>query len=181
MRRLLPLLLAALLVVLLLPLAAVGGDELAAITARFDHAGHAKAFDRNDVSCVSCHQVGAQGKALAPPPTGTCHQCHVDKPERSLLHSTPSRCDTCHASVAAPDTHVSTWLAWHGSEADSSCTSCHARRDCVDCHEGRLDPTFKVHDPGFLSTHGIEAAAGATCDSCHSQSECLACHAGSPR
>ena len=177
MRRLL----LVLLVMVTLPLAAVGGSELQQLYARFDHAGHDKAFARNGVTCVSCHQVGATGTELAPPPPGACHQCHVDKPERSLLHATPTDCSTCHAVVAAPETHGATWLAWHGSEADRSCTTCHARRDCVDCHEGRLDPEHHVHDPGFLAIHGIEAAAGATCDSCHSQSECLACHAGAPK
>jgi hypothetical protein len=165
---------------LVLPLAAASGDELARIYERFDHGEHASALERGGLSCVSCHQVGLPGAELPDPPAAACHECHLESPERTLRHRTPTQCQTCHLTVTPPDTHGPTWLAWHGSERDGTCSDCHTRRDCVDCHERRQQPDHRVHEPAFLAIHGIEAAAGATCDTCHSQSECADCHRGSP-
>lgn len=167
-----------LLLMLLAPAVAGSGDERAAIFARFDHAEHARTFKRADLGCTSCHQVGLPGAELPLPPDKSCHQCHVSEDGRQRLNRAPSQCGTCHENVQPPDTHTAAWMAWHGTEADASCSTCHARKDCVDCHERRQDPDFRVHDPGFLSVHGIEASAGATCDTCHAQAECTACHGG---
>lgn len=172
---------AVVMLLLVLPVAAVSGDELIQLYGRFDHGEHARAFSRSGVTCVSCHQVGQPGSADLPePPSAACHQCHVESPERTLIHRTPTRCQTCHLTVEPPETHSPGWLAWHGSERDSTCSDCHTRRDCVDCHDRRQQPAFRVHDPSFMVTHGIEAAAGATCDSCHSLSECTSCHGSTP-
>ena len=175
MRRALPALL-----VLLLPLAAFSDEPLSELYRRFDHGEHTRTFDRNDVSCLSCHQLGLPGPTMAPPPPGACHQCHVATEAHDATRRAPTRCESCHTALAAPDSHGPSWPTWHGAERDATCSNCHDRKDCVDCHERRQQPDHRVHEPAFLAIHGIEAAAGATCDSCHSRSECLDCHGGTP-
>jgi hypothetical protein len=164
-----------LLVLLLCWPIAAGGDERATTLDAFDHTTHTKAFKRADLGCVNCHPVGVEG-ALPPAPEASCHACHntAARPR----YGAPDRCDTCHEEVAAPTSHGPAWLQWHGNDADATCNDCHERRDCVDCHESRQQPDLKVHDPGWLGLHGIEAGAGATCDSCHSRTECSDCHGG---
>ena len=152
-------------------------DEQAAIFARFEHAEHVKSLRRADLTCTSCHHLGGEDE-LAPPPEETCHACH-NTGERAR-YGAPERCGTCHEAVEPPDSHGAAWINWHGQEQDATCNTCHERRDCVDCHERRQKPDFKVHDPGWIGLHGIEAGAGMTCDTCHTRNECTDCHGESP-
>ncbi len=167
---------------LLLPLLAVplavAADEVD-LQSRFDHARHRRAFARARIECVACHQVGLPGASDALPgvPSKACHGCHVeDDPSQTRWMRAPTTCGSCHDAVEAPETHGSAWIQWHGTERDATCSDCHSRKDCVDCHDRRSEGDLGVHPPTWLSTHGIEAGAGATCDSCHAQTECLSCH-----
>ena len=165
---------------------AVAGDYLAVIFGRFSHQQHAASLNRSGVECVACHAVGAASGDLRPAP-GVCHSCHAPGEgglgEGEGLRRAPRQCSVCHPVVAAPESHAAGWLALHGPEARSdarSCTTCHTRSSCIDCHDRRQNGAFAVHDPSWIRTHGIAArAAPATCDTCHTQSECLACHTSS--
>lgn len=174
MRRFLPL--------VLLPALAFAADP---IFARFDHAEHSKALGRNDVPCLTCHAVGADGKVPLEPPKSACHECHAPG-EGGLgsgkpAHGAPRACATCHEVVPTPESHGAGWLMHHGTDATeggATCQDCHARATCVDCHDRRENVTFKVHDPSWLSVHGIAVKADpASCDSCHVKQECTSCHA----
>lgn len=167
-------------------------DEREVIFARFDHAEHEKALARSAVSCLVCHQVGARQPGLddaqlgawLEPPRAACHECHA--PGAGGLGAgvaavrAPRACDTCHAQVPVPESHVAGWVAHHGADArapSADCRDCHERSTCVDCHDRREDTTFDVHDAAWLSVHGVAARANpASCDSCHVKAECTSCH-----
>ena len=165
--------------------------EVDAIFDRFDHAEHAKAFDKASLPCTGCHQVGATGdprlsgealdRALLRPPEGACHFCH--NPSGGVpFKGAPQRCDTCHENVPAPPSHGAGWMTAHGPEARLSpvaCESCHRRDACIDCHERQTPVDFKVHDRSWLSVHGIAARTNPSeCATCHLQTDCVTCHAG---
>lgn len=192
MRRVLPILIALCCVPAL-----ADETERDAIFTRFDHAQHEKILAKNEISCVSCHQVGAKSEgtfergqlaaAYLLPPEGACHQCHAPG-EGNLgagagVQAAPQRCATCHTHVTPPDSHDASWLSFHGREAAtdaSGCRDCHARATCTECHDRRETVTYEVHDPTWLSVHGVAArAAPAECDTCHVQQECTSCHSSS--
>jgi hypothetical protein len=162
---------------------ALAGDHLASIWARFDHAEHDAVFRRHQVGCVTCHPVGAASGDLSPA-RGVCHTCHAPGQgglgEGDGLRAATDRCAACHTVVDPPASHGPGWLALHGPDARAearSCTTCHTRSSCVDCHDRRQNGAFAVHDPSWIRTHGIAVrAAPASCDTCHTQNECLACH-----
>jgi len=178
---------------LLLPVLALG-DERAEIFSRFDHGRHEKALAKANVSCVSCHQVGATtptgwsrerlNEAFLVAPDAACHQCHapgvgglgVGEGQRAAT----GRCASCHEDIEPPVSHDAGWLALHGADArdrQSSCSDCHARSYCVECHDRRETATNGYHDASWLTVHGIASrAAPASCDSCHVQNECVDCH-----
>jgi hypothetical protein len=185
-RRFLPLF-----VLLLSALAWAGGRE--AIFQRFDHAQHKKILEQAELSCVACHQFAKADATMTKAdlaniwsvPRAACHECHA--PGQGGLgagdgiNRAPHTCATCHESVKPPDSHVAGWLRHHGPDAvaaGASCSTCHARATCVNCHDRRDNTDTKVHDASWLSVHGIVARAGpAGCDNCHVQAECTGCHA----
>ena len=170
-------------------------EERSAIFARFDHARHAPSLRRTGLSCAACHQVGAtlpaggEGDRLAAvfmaPPDASCHQCHAPGEgglgEGAGMPRAPGRCATCHASVAAPESHLLGWLELHGGlarEGTTPCLDCHTRASCAECHDRRQESGKRVHDGTWLAVHGIAVRADPSgCDSCHAQAECLSCHA----
>jgi hypothetical protein len=164
-------------------------EERTRILQRFDHRVHREALRRADLSCAACHQVGGtaggkvtpetQDQALLAPPPGACHTCHVASGTGHA--SGPGTCATCHTSDVRPQDHQGTWASEHAAEARLQgrvCFQCHARSECVDCHERKDTTRYRVHDRSWLSVHGIAVQADpAACSTCHLKSECVSCHA----
>ncbi len=170
---------------LAIPLA-VTADELPEgmhvdLAERFNHGHHRRALDRAELTCQGCHQVGLEGEELPEVPKMACHGCHVQPdPGATRWSRAPTTCGSCHEEIQRPESHSAAWLSWHGTERDASCSDCHSRSFCVECHERREEPDLMVHPRTWLTTHGVEAGAGMACDSCHARSECLSCHEETP-
>jgi hypothetical protein len=173
-------------------LLALGAASGAPGTPAFDHDAHKAANDKAGLSCMSCHSLGPGGTG----PTGMkatlivergalCHGCHAKGAELPIEAAAvvkgPRACDTCHAIAPQPSSHGAGWREGHGADARlsaSACRECHARRDCVDCHERKESARFRVHDRSWEWVHGIAARTDpASCDGCHLQADCVACHA----
>ncbi len=138
---------------------------------RFDHDAH------GDVDCTVCHAGALRSTRAADsnlPAMATCLACH-DGDEA------PAGCETCHERLrrnVRPDTHTSLWAKTHGDAAragDDSCTWCHGRSACSDCHS-RNRPAS--HTPAWKdSGHGVAADLDREgCAVCHRADECSRCH-----
>lgn len=98
------------------------------------------------------------GRPLAEVPAADA----VSPPSRNRVH--PAGFATTHGVAAATN--------------DPSCSACHQRTFCVQCHAGSTRPVF--HPPAYLARHQADAyAAASDCSSCHdTQAFCRACHRG---
>ena len=143
---------------------------------RFSHSKHAE----RGLHCNACHTSEDHAK----PPAGqrdrhtwgvskACVACH-DGQQAS------DKCRTCHADTAVitPASHQrADFPRGHGKdEATLSCTYCHQRRECSNCHGLELP-----HPNGFARSHAAEAKAKPqTCGTCHEPNWCTTCHNGLP-
>lgn len=181
MRRTLPLLLGIALTGVLARAAGPGAPAVHE-PLPFDHAAHARAFDRGGLTCVDCHPVGMRPDgALPPPPLTSCHGCHLGTMD-GAPRKADRTCELCHADRQAlrPASHGPDWTHQHGREArarQATCNDCHATRTCVDCHERRGPLQRNPHPPAFRTTHGVEARLDPMrCSTCHSGETCRSCH-----
>ncbi len=157
----------------------------------FDHAGHAKAFERGRVTCIDCHPVGLRVSTPQGPvapdtslhaPRTSCHACHLDQLAHAPGAATPT-CASCHADMhqLTPASHDATWLTDHGPDSRAfarDCASCHDQATCFDCHDDRGPSATNPHPPAFRSTHGMEARLDPrSCSTCHTGETCSTCHA----
>ncbi len=125
---------------------------------------------RND--CAACHTVSLPAMAAALPAAA-----EVRAPGVLLEPKVP----TSH--------QLASFSMEHGAQAaadPSSCTSCHTRTECSDCHEAAsvqaalpaalAGPTF--HPPNYLARHSAEAwGRQLECSSCHETAAfCRGCH-----
>jgi len=130
-------------------------------------------------SCTDCHSATAHGAAtswIRSYAMDQCLECHIS--------GAGTDCDMCHdgrlpsdriASGSFAVTHGAQWRTTHGMGNGATCTVCHSKDDCLECHGPGLP-----HEPEFVSTHADYAAeAGAQCAGCHEQAFCDACH-GTP-
>lgn len=106
--------------------------------------------------CTSCHKSGAED-------TDACDRCHVDAGEL----------DPAQAQTVWRATHGPEWESTHGAGDLSSCSSCHPRAYCADCH-GTPIP----HSSRWPVEHGkrLNAARRAACLRCHEAQWCADCH-----
>ncbi len=132
-------------------------------------------------SCSTCHT------------RDDCAACHAaDAP--ATVAALPAAADVRAPGVLLetrpPATHsMASFATEHGglAAADAtSCTQCHTRTECADCHEaaavavrlpGALEgPTF--HPPNFMARHASEAyGRQLECSSCHDTGAfCRDCH-----
>jgi hypothetical protein len=144
--------------------------------------------------CTACHDGPRKPRSVHP---NDYVSLHAQDSQRNAArcgscHSSPSFCLPCHArlgisQISAPDVHAprrfhpasSVWIrgpVLHAREAQrslSSCVSCHAERDCVDCHGG------KGVGAGLHSPHpaGFSAECGQAL--ARSPRPCLVCHRAS--
>ena len=153
---------------------------------RFDHGVHKKVFQREHLSCVACHAIGAPlqksddptARNPLAPPAGACHYCH--NPADGATPQGPTQCTACHDTISLPVTHGAGWTTAHGEQARlavSECDACHPASDCVTCHTRKETARFQVHDRTWSAIHGIAALTDpASCGTCHLQVDCISCH-----
>ena len=111
---------------------------------------------------------------------GECETCHLTRPDGRLRTHYPEGAmlppDWMHGMVHDRDFLVR--HRWVAADAPDTCASCHAERECADCHDGRVRPE-SVHPNDYLTTHATEAHRDVPrCSSCHTtQRFCTECHA----
>jgi hypothetical protein len=133
------------------------------------------------VECTFCHKnldnVSYATKENLPD-MSVCYSCHNDK-------KAPRNCTICHDDPQRikPESHRSLWFLKeeHGRDARFNtleCEKCHQQTYCDQCHFGQSK--FKIHDPNFSFTHGLEAQRrDKDCMMCHEvQNSCERCHTG---
>lgn len=163
---------------------------------RFPHGKHVA----RNIGCAQCHgavaDVDLATRDQLPRMPG-CLTCHgLDGPARG---DAKGGCPTCHLTQADGrlQTSFSTgpllppvWLRGAAHDADwterhkivagedsALCASCHAAKECADCHDGRVRPR-RVHPNDWLSMHPQAARQdNPRCASCHNeQTFCADCH-----
>lgn len=151
------------------------GRQVIDYSPKFNHSAHAK----KEIACERCHAGLSQSDSsstLHMPVMALCMSCHdgvqADK-----------ECSLCHEEPRGPrpaDHKIPAWNKQHGDRARSdavSCTMCHARNDCQECHQGdNLLP--RAHPVGFEFNHPLEVRSQRTdCNVCHEdRAFCIECH-----
>ncbi len=134
------------------------------------HGGQARASIQ---VCATCHTQPS------------CTACHASTPKaaQSLVVVDPRPGHEGPVTRTLPSSHrTANWASTHGSLASArpqSCTACHARSDCLDCH--RADAATRAgsyHPTGFLASHPAQAyGRESSCTDCHNtQAFCQDCH-----
>ena len=155
-----------------------------------DH-GELCAECHSERDCVRCHDGRLRPtRRVHPNDFLTIHPqlARRDDPSCTSCHATQTFCAECHArlgvtqrpapAVASPTRFhppVAVWLrgpVQHGREARrsmSTCTSCHAERDCADCHGAAgVGVGISPHPSGFVARCGaLMAANDRPCRTCH--------------
>jgi hypothetical protein len=156
----------------------------------------ASCHEEND--CADCHDGRIRpSRRIHPNDYLTIHpqMARRDDPQCTSCHSTQNFCMECHArigvsSVSAPDVSApgryhpppEVWTrgpVLHGREARRSmttCVSCHAERDCVDCHGvSGIGGGISPHPPGFVAECGrLLRQNPRACQTCHGDTAALA-------
>ncbi|MEO8200542.1 MAG: cytochrome c3 family protein [Gemmatimonadota bacterium] len=140
--------------------------------------------DRHDF--IVRHGADAKQDAM------TCRTCHT-RESCTACHAVEPRAATALARAGVgrgagaqivrkrPATHVADFKENHKSLATASprtCTACHTRTECLDCHRPNAASVGGYHPAGFLTRHPAAAyAREASCADCHSTTGfCAACH-----
>jgi len=122
-------------------------------------------------SCATCHA------------REFCYQCHAGgAPPRVIAALASDPRSTALVAHRAPASHGVNFADRHGplaSANSASCSSCHIRADCLECHRPSAAAGGGYHGAGFLARHPAAAYVRETsCNDCHSErSFCTACHA----
>lgn len=152
-----------------------------AITAKLeapaDHAApgflsqHGKEARRTTGTCATCHT------------RESCLACHVAQPAvaTELFASGPGRGQGATVARRRPPSHGDDFTDRHAplaSASSRSCSACHARADCLDCHRENAASGPGYHPVGFLARHPASAYARETsCAECHNTGAfCADCH-----
>jgi hypothetical protein len=122
-------------------------------------------------TCATCHT------------RASCLTCHVAQPgvAASLHDAGPGRAVGATVTRRRPVSHGDDFTERHApvaAAASRTCTACHARADCLDCHRPSAASGPAYHPVGFLSRHPASAYARETsCAECHNTgSFCADCH-----
>ncbi len=132
---------------------------------------HGKQEERTPQTCAVCHT------------RESCVTCHVGQPTLALAMHTagPGRGPGATVKRVRPASHGDDFTNRHGpvaSAAPKSCSVCHARADCLDCHRPNAASTPGYHPAGFLARHPASAYGRETsCAECHNtRAFCTDCH-----
>jgi len=123
--------------------------------------------------CMGCHD-GIQAAS-------ECTTCHLQGDEGRFLTDMGGGVTLQPTGQLRPDDHGHPrWLQLHEASAKadaSTCDSCHAPQDCLDCHDG-IDKRLDLHPADWTMTHGLEASRRSQdCYACHEiEADCQSCH-----
>jgi hypothetical protein len=133
------------------------------------HGGPAKASPR---SCATCHTQES------------CTVCHIAPATRTVLAmhaSGPGRGAGAAVERQPPSSHVLGFADRHAQVAsaeEKSCSTCHVRTECLDCHRPDPGSGSQFHGANFLARHPTAAYnRETTCADCHNAGQfCSTCH-----
>ena len=135
---------------------------------------HQEDARRDVTACATCHTRES---------CATCHGEGRPTVAAGLASARPGgpRGVQITAAAVMPVGHTTTFFDRHGTAAAigvPQCSTCHAEKECIACHDGVKKPSF--HPLDFVVRHGAEAFAERTeCAACHSQEAfCRDCHTG---
>jgi hypothetical protein len=132
-------------------------------------------------ACATCHTRND---------CAACHQAEMPAVASALPRAQDVRAPGVLLEPRVPPSHLlASFIERHGPMAAASpgtCTSCHTRTFCADCHEASLvqaqlpqglaGPRF--HPPNYQARHSAEAySRRLECSSCHNTAAfCRDCH-----
>ncbi len=132
---------------------------------------HGAASRRDITACTTCHTAES------------CVACHRSTPAvaRLLPAAGPGRGAGARIVRTRPTSHNPGFADSHGpmaSATPASCSACHARTECLDCHRPNAGGSGSYHPAGFLTRHPASAYnRQSDCTECHNQAEfCASCH-----
>jgi hypothetical protein len=132
------------------------------------HGGKAK---RDPATCATCHAQES------------CMTCHRTRPAvvLALPASGPGRAVGARVERKKPGYHAPDFADRHAGQATSapgSCSACHARQECLECHRPNPGAAGGYHPAGFLTRHPAAAFSRQTdCSECHNSEQfCTNCH-----
>jgi hypothetical protein len=133
---------------------------------------HGALAGRTAASCQTCH---TQESCL------TCHRAEAPAAVAALYHAGPGRAAGAQTTPRMPASHGVDWKIRHGpvaSAAIRTCTSCHARVECLTCHQPDPSRRGSYHPAAYLTRHPADAySRSSSCNDCHNTGEfCQTCH-----
>lgn len=134
-------------------------------------ARHGRDARRNIENCANCHT------------NESCLACHRASPAvaAGLPVAGPGRAIGARIERRRPVTHTVDFADRHGTDATSApqtCSTCHTRTECLDCHRPNPGNTGTYHAAGYLTRHPSTAYnRQGECAECHNpQQFCSSCH-----
>ncbi len=128
----------------------------------------------------------------APQRCSTCHTqesclaCHAGRPglAAGLPHAGDGHGIGAVITRRPPPSHGERFVERHAALArvtPATCSGCHVRTDCLECHRPDAARAGGYHAAGFLARHPAAAYARETsCSDCHNTGQfCTSCHARS--
>ncbi|NOT07411.1 MAG: cytochrome c3 family protein [Gemmatimonadales bacterium] len=133
---------------------------------------HGAAAGKAGAACGTCH---TKESCFA------CHSGEAPRPVLGLHQAGPGRGAGAATTRRPPTNHVAGWEGRHGpvaSAAMRTCTSCHIRDSCLECHRPDASRRDGYHPSGYLTRHPADAYnRTGSCSDCHNQGEfCQSCH-----
>ena len=133
---------------------------------------HGALAGRDGISCRTCH---TQESCLI------CHRVEAPSAVLALYRAGPGRAAGAVTTMREPASHVPGWKTQHGPVASSTmrtCTSCHARTECLTCHVPDAARRGSYHPPAYLTRHPADAyTRSSSCTDCHNTGNfCQSCH-----
>lgn len=134
-------------------------------------ARHGGLSKKGNATCANCHTQQS------------CLACHRATPAVAVKLSSAGadRGQGAQIERKRPVSHTANFADTHGPLAKAepkSCTACHARVECLDCHRPNPGSADSYHPAGFLARHPASAYNRQTdCAECHNQQAfCTQCH-----
>jgi hypothetical protein len=132
---------------------------------------HGAMAERRIESCATCHTAES------------CLACHRATPSvaQALPAAGPGRAPGASITRRRPASHTPDFADRHGPDASANpatCSTCHTRSECLDCHRPDPGRSGSYHPAGFLTRHPSAAYnRQSDCSECHNpQQFCSTCH-----
>jgi hypothetical protein len=132
---------------------------------------HGQQAKRDVTRCAYCH---TQESCVA------CHRT-APRPVLQLASGGPGRAIGARIDRKKPASHFADFADRHSPVASASpatCSACHARAECLECHRPNAAASGGYHPAGFLTRHPATAYdRQADCSACHNRAAfCVSCH-----